>query len=243
MTARHSRIDPNNDLHCAVSEAISAWSFVEMTLTQIFCVCITPSFVTSGVFIGGGLAATNVFFSVESLRARILMIDGALSGALSESDPQFCNINSGWDAAKRAVTSNAKMRNRLAHWHVISVADHKGAHHPTLRPAFFDPRRHQGVRIHDIREWRKNLVSLNQDVLIPLMEDIGRSSSIMDGIISQMTSVIQNMRSAGLHEDADNLIHRLSGSLPSVGGESRSVVTLTRSVIIPPDRKFLDNES
>ena len=129
-----------------VGEAITQWSFVEQTLSNIFTVCVVPcptrpeapdggyvSFIDSAV-------PTAVFYSVESFRAKLGLVDAALLSRIKSSGNWADQLRSDWARLKDKTRKLALKRNSLAHGTVTPAFDDgEEFHESKLMPPFGSP--------------------------------------------------------------------------------------------------------
>lgn len=116
-----------DQMFALVGRAITAWSFAERDLAVIFSICTG---VTCGTPDGRGIrfidahAANAVFFSVENFRARLNLMDAAISTVATLGPDQWgTELSEKWSKLRNKARKLSMRRNRLAHWTVLPAMD------------------------------------------------------------------------------------------------------------------------
>lgn len=109
---------------------------------------------------GGGFSSGNAPFAVldavDGFRAKLLMIDAALSTALNGLDSEAQSILNEWAKERKKVTSLHGNRSSLAHWTVARQVDFNQRTRVVLRPPIYSSRMHpEGYTETDIRGWEE----------------------------------------------------------------------------------------
>ncbi|TGX53580.1 hypothetical protein E5A73_12190 [Sphingomonas gei] len=126
-----------------VGRAITQWSFVEQVLCNIFTLCVTPcparpsdgatSMIDSGV-------STAVFYSIESFRGKLGLVDAALLARVYGSAVWAEDLRTEWAKLRDKTRKLSLKRNRLAHWTVIpAMSDEDRFHQARLMPPYGSP--------------------------------------------------------------------------------------------------------
>lgn len=114
--------DETKQMLALVGEAISEWSFVELTLCNIFTVCVTSCPTKAGpdgyVTMIDSQVPTAIFYSVENFRSKLGMVESALFARICERDAWAEDIRTEWGRLKEKVRKLSLRRNKLAHWTV-----------------------------------------------------------------------------------------------------------------------------
>lgn len=107
-----------------VGRAITAWSFVELSLCNIFTICVTPCPVRRDP--EGGIVSmldstvpTNIFYSVENFRGKLGLVDAALQGRVSDHEQWALDVRNDWAKLHDKTRRLSLKRNKLAHWTVV----------------------------------------------------------------------------------------------------------------------------
>ncbi|MES2300892.1 MAG: hypothetical protein V4521_02270 [Pseudomonadota bacterium] len=139
-----------------VGEAITQWSFVEQTLSNIFTVCVVPcptrmtpdggyvSFIDSEV-------PTAIFYSTESFRGKLSLVDAALTGRIKSNGQWATALKDDWAKVREKTRKLSLKRNSLAHG--------------TVTPAFTDDDQFYGLcRRMEARNGGQRQVPIRQEV-------------------------------------------------------------------------------
>lgn len=110
----------------AVGRAITQWSFVEQTLSNIFIICVTPcpyrpstdDFDTGMISMIDSSVPTAIFYSVESFRGKLGLVDAALNARIYERGEWATKTRGEWSNIREKVRKLSLKRNRIAHWTV-----------------------------------------------------------------------------------------------------------------------------
>lgn len=130
-----------------VGRAISQWSMVELSLCNIFTVCVTSCPSRTAAPDGGFVSLmdsnvpTAVFYSVENFRGKLGLVDAALTARVYENGQWAQTIRSDWATLREKVRKLSRKRNELAHWTVTPATpdDEDGPHPARLMPPFGSP--------------------------------------------------------------------------------------------------------
>jgi len=129
-----------------VGKAISQWSLVELSLCNIFTVCVTscPSRPTpDGGFVSllDSKVPEAIFYSVENFRGKLGMVDAAFFARVSENGKWAQELRSEWRKLHGKARKLSLKRNQLAHWTVTPALpdDEDGSHPSQLMPPYGSP--------------------------------------------------------------------------------------------------------
>ncbi len=129
-----------------VGRAISQWSLVELSLCNIFTVCVTscPSRSTpDGGFVSflDGDVPSAIFYSIENFRSKLGLVDAALRARVSENARWAEAIRNEWAKLFEKTRKSSLKRNMLAHWTVTPALpdDEEGIHPSQLMPPYGSP--------------------------------------------------------------------------------------------------------
>lgn len=128
-----------------VGRAITAWSVVELSLCNIFAVCIAscPSRRTPEggyVFLPDNAVPTAIFYSVENFRGKLGLVDAALRARLSGGSQWEAGILAAWATLHDKTRKLSLRRNKLAHWTVIPAFQLEDRFKPArLMPPYGSP--------------------------------------------------------------------------------------------------------
>lgn len=128
-----------------VGRAITQWSFVEQTLCNLFTICVTPCPTRPGP--DGGFVSlidsevpTAIFYSIESFRGKLGLVDAALRARIKESGAWAEEIRADWARLHDKTRKLSLKRNYLAHWTVTpAYADDDKFHQSQLMPPYGSP--------------------------------------------------------------------------------------------------------
>ena len=129
-----------------VGRAISQWSLVELSLCNIFTVCVISCPSRPGP--DGGFVSfidsqvpTAIFYSVENFRSKLGLVDSAVTARIPPSGQWALDLRSDWAKLYHKVRKLSLKRNQLAHWTVIPAipADEDGPHPAKLMPPYGSP--------------------------------------------------------------------------------------------------------
>lgn len=129
-----------------VGRTISEWSMVELSLCNIFTVCITPCparEVNGNAFVSfiDWEVPCAIFYSVENFRGKLSLIDAALTSRIKEQGEWANHLREEWARLREKVRKLSLKRNQLAHWTVAPAipADETGEHPARLMPPYGSP--------------------------------------------------------------------------------------------------------
>ncbi len=128
-----------------VGEAISEWSFVELSLCNLFTICLTPCSANpdsdqEAVVYVDFQVPTAVFYSVENFRSKLGMIDAALCARIAGSNQRAVDVRDDWSKLREKIRKLSLKRNKLAHWTVTPAYYDIGISNPArLMPPYGSP--------------------------------------------------------------------------------------------------------
>lgn len=128
-----------------VGEAISEWSFVELSLCNLFTICLTPTSTNPNtdyqpVEYTDFQVPTAIFYSVENFRGKLGMLDAALCARVPDSGQQAVDIRNEWSKLREKIRKLSLKRNKLAHWTVTPAYYDTGISNPSrLMPPYGSP--------------------------------------------------------------------------------------------------------
>lgn len=105
-------------MHALVGRAITRWSFVEERLCGVFMVATSPyvAYPGGGVHYLSSQVPTAIFFALEGFRAKLSIVDAAMSNLLFSEDSKC--LREEWLKLKAKCVRLSRNRNKLAHWTV-----------------------------------------------------------------------------------------------------------------------------
>jgi hypothetical protein len=205
-------------MHTAVGEAISAWSFVEEALLNIYVSAVSLTTTTTQGGVGhtrNDPAAVAVLHSVRGFDSKLKMIDAALKTNLKGLDEEAESILECWKSAKKSADSLTQHRNRLAHSHVMGVGGNDGTTEVCLLPPLHgdkyiahllgDNRR---IMLQEIIQWKKSFYKC-ADKLKKILRRIGSHEGLRDEFLKRMANQIFVI----LQNDRD-VLSRLTANAP-----------------------------
>jgi hypothetical protein len=144
----------------ALGAATSSWQMVESNLGRIF-VYMLHGF-------GDQTISYAVYNCVIGLETRIAMVDAAVT-AVGLGD----ELRSEWKSLCNQVNRKRKIRNRLAHFHVVGMQDNKGNEKLALCPDFLNAREFldsihgKGYRyeLNDLIQFQRDFNKLSLDLM------------------------------------------------------------------------------
>ena len=131
MGTDNKEYEATDQMFAAVGRAITQWSFVELTLCNLFTVCVTPcptrpmidaddlgyvSMIDSGV-------PTAIFYSIESFRGKLGLVDAAFRARVPDNKPWAIEARENWAKLYDKTRKLSLKRNKLAHWTVVPAFD------------------------------------------------------------------------------------------------------------------------
>ena len=148
MNDDNKEYDATDLMFASVGRAITQWSFVELTLCNLFTICVTPcptrpakddedqgyvSMIDSAV-------PTATFYSIESFRGKLGLVDAALRARIPENKSWAIEAREKWAKLYDKTRRLSLKRNRLAHWTVIPAFDDGEVFHDArLMPPYGSP--------------------------------------------------------------------------------------------------------
>lgn len=145
MDGKDKSLGETREMLALVGEAISEWSFVELSLCNLFTICVTPTSshpdddAQAVVYIDFQVP-TAIFYSVENFRSKLRMVDAALEARISGSDERSVELRTDWAALSKKTRKLSLKRNRLAHWTVTPAYYDDGISNPAkLMPPYGSP--------------------------------------------------------------------------------------------------------
>lgn len=133
-------------MYALVGRAITQWSFVEQALSNIFIICVTPCPARPSpdpreTFISmlDHAVPTAVFYSIESFRGKLGLVDAALLARVDSHEQWAVEIRSGWARLKDKTRKLSLKRNPLAHWTVTPAHNGDRFREPRLMPPYGSP--------------------------------------------------------------------------------------------------------
>jgi len=129
-----------------VGRAISGWSMVELSLCNIFTICVTSCPSRSqldGGFVSflDGDVPCAVFYSVENFRGKLGLVDAALNTRIRGHGQWAQDIRAEWAKLHNKTRKLSLKRNHLAHWTVIPAMpdDDERSYPAKLMPPYGSP--------------------------------------------------------------------------------------------------------
>ena len=132
-------------MFAAIGRAITQWSFVEQSLHNIFTVCVTscpsrPDVNGGFISIIDGQVPSAVFYSIESFRGKLGLVDAALRARVYDNGAWANKIREDWSKLHDKTRKLSGKRNRLAHWTATpAFQDDDKFHEARLMPPFGSP--------------------------------------------------------------------------------------------------------
>jgi hypothetical protein len=145
MAAEDKGDSETAQMFARVGRAITRWSLVEQTLSNIFTLCVAPFGARIGpddVYISylDHEVPTAIFYSIESFRGKLGLVDAALLARIKDHGTWADNIRSDWARLHDKTRRLSLKRNRLAHWTVLpGFDDGEEFHEPRLMPPYGSP--------------------------------------------------------------------------------------------------------
>lgn len=185
-----SKAEQINAIYTAVGSALSNWTRVEIQLYQIFSAALTLTIMQpGGGYSVGSPTPAAVLDAIDGFRAKILMIDKALTSALSDLDEEAVAILNDWARESRKVTTlHNNSRSRLAHWTVASGFA-EGAS-VRLIPPSYSAREHQGITLTDIQQCEVAFIDA-QDRLLDIVGRLTSHRGLQRKFLRQVASQVR----------------------------------------------------
>lgn len=136
--------DETKQMLALIGEAISEWSFVELSLCNLFTICTIPCparpEIGTAISMIDSPVPTAIFYSTESFRGRLAMVDAALCARIFERDQWAQEIRDEWAKLREKVRKLSLKRNKVAHWTVTpAFYDGEEQHRAKLMPPYGSP--------------------------------------------------------------------------------------------------------
>lgn len=144
MMDKDKVVEETTQILAAIGSAISEWSFVELSLCNLFTICVIPcpmkrepdgylTFIDSEV-------PTATFYAIESFRGKLNLADAAIRARLKCGGDWTQQVLDDWSRLYGKVRKLSLQRNKLAHWTVMPAQglgdDFSG---PKLMPPYGSP--------------------------------------------------------------------------------------------------------
>lgn len=184
-----------------IGKAITRWSFVEENLGFIYYVCTSP--VACGPKGGLDMSYSYVpmcaFYSLESFRAKLSLVDAALVAWVAAPDDWSKEIRAEWAKLHDKTRKLSLKRNRLAHHTVLPGYDGEDySVEPRLVPPIGSPRYYRETGLRPGRDTKKphhveqliRAFALLQEKLRAFAEKLAQHEGLFDKYVEQLAGQI-----------------------------------------------------
>ena len=160
-----------------VGSVITRWSFVEESLWRIFAICTSPVHASSegSLRFFDSQTATEVFYSIESFRGKLNMVDAAVLSQVRHCGDSREGMEDHWAKLKTKTNRLSRKRNKLAHWTVLpAMEDLKRdgrIHEARLVPPIGSPGYYQATGLDRAKATMKPLHIRHMDLAFSLITE------------------------------------------------------------------------
>jgi hypothetical protein len=132
MDHRISAENETDQMFEAIGRAITIWTLVESEVCNIFTICTGDAalFAGGGINFGNSSIQTAVFFSVETFRGKLGLVNASLPIYVQTVDGEADHLKADWVRLSEKARKLSLRRNKLAHFTVIPSDSFEDSHVP-----------------------------------------------------------------------------------------------------------------